>query len=142
MENNKDILMNDLLLLAKNFYKVVEVDLNTDSYFEVTDGEPGRPHEGLMKWVEAFIDGGGVHPEDVQRFRGFFNPFVLKLGIDKWQRVYYRRLIDNKWRYVCMEVLPLENYSDDDAIVLMVVRDVEEYIKDFHMQVGLGAGPC
>lgn len=32
---DKEVLKNDLYLLTKNFYKVIEVNLDEDTYFEV-----------------------------------------------------------------------------------------------------------
>lgn len=132
---DKEVLMNDLMLLSTNFYKIIEVDLNTKNYFEVkVDND--RIYNDVCRWADAFVDSGGVHPEDVERFREFFNPFKLKeVAPQKWQRVYYRRMIGSEWRMVCMEVIPFENFSDEEPLVLLVVRDVEDYIKDFREQI-------
>lgn len=135
---NKDVLINDLLLLAKNFYKVIEVDLNNDLWFEVMNDENERPCK-LSDWVEAFIVDGMVHEDDAGRLREFVKLPNLKQATKLGRKVFYRRNKGGEWRYVCAEVVPLENYSDDDAIVLFVVRDVEDYVKDFHEQVTLGA---
>lgn len=123
--------------MAKMFYKVIEVNLNEDTYFEVKlDAQPVI-YKSVRKWVEAFAE-EGVYPADKERFLEFFDPFKLKAGAEhNWQRVYYRRLMeDGNWRWVCMEVIPEENFDRDDPIVLIVVRDVEDYIRDFQQQVG------
>lgn len=118
---NEEILKNDLLLLSKSYYKVIEVNLNEDTYFEVkiNDAEP-HVYEGLQKWVEAFAS-TGVHPDDKMRFKKFFNPVKIN------GKIFYRRKIDEEWHWVCMEVIPFENYSVDDAIVLITVKDIEDY---------------
>lgn len=60
---DKEVLKNDLYLLTKNFYKVIEVNLDEDTYFEVKvdDAERPRIYNGVRTWqmdslqVEAFI---------------------------------------------------------------------------------------
>lgn len=131
MRLDKDSLINDLLVLEKNFYKVIEINLKEDTYFEVKVNEDAPVYKSVKKWIEAFLKNGGVHPDDIYRFCAFFARMD-----GKPQRVYYRRLIDNGMRWVCMECWPTENFDEDDPIVIVVVRDVEDYIRDYHEQVG------
>lgn len=119
-----DALVNDLKVLARNFYKVIEVNLKEDTYFEIMSAEK-TVYKSLRKWVDAFAE-RGVYPQDRQRFLSFFD----KTTVDYWRRIYYRRLIENKWRWVCMEVVP----TGDDDIAILVVRDVEDYITDWRNQ--------
>ena len=51
---NRKVLENDLYLLAKSFYKVIEVNLDDDTYFEVkvTGTEP-HIYSKLQTWVDA-----------------------------------------------------------------------------------------
>ena len=110
--------------------------------------------------MDEFIAAGGVHPNDVERFKEFFNPFILKTKVvDKWPRVFYRRLIDGEYKEdntipndnkeninmnstlfsdskkVCMEVIPMDNYSSEDPIVLIIVKEIGDYTKDYQDQV-------
>lgn len=137
---DKEVLKNDLYLLTKNFYKVIEVNLDEDTYFEVKVDDAERPHiyNGVRTWVDGFIAGGGVHPDDITRFRKFFNLFDLKniaASTRRWQRVFYRRMIDGEWKYVYMEVIPMDSFSKNDPIVLIVVKEIADYVRDFCEQV-------
>lgn len=85
---DKEVLKNDLYLLTKNFYKVIEVNLDEDTYFEVKVDDAERPHvyNSVRTWVDGFIAG----PDDIPRFRKFFNLFDLKniaASTRRWQRV-------------------------------------------------------
>ena len=135
---NKEVLLHDLYLLSSNYHKVIEVNLDDGTYFEVKvdDKEPPRVYKDIKYWMDQFIAAGGVHPDDVERFKEFFDPFILKQKVvDKWPKVFYRRLIDGEYKEVCMEVIPMDNYSQDDPIVLIVVKEIDEYVKDYREQV-------
>lgn len=36
---------------------------------------------------------------------------------------------------VCMEVIPMDNYSPEDPIVLIIVKEIEDYVNDYNEQV-------
>lgn len=134
---NKEVLLHDLYLLSSSYYKVIEVNLEDGTYFEVkvSDEEP-HVYNNIKYWMDEFIAAGGVHPDDVERFKEFFNPFILRQKIvDKWPRVFYKRLIDGEYKMVCMEVIPMDNYSPEDPIVLIIVKEIEDYINDYNEQV-------
>lgn len=123
-EDKDAALVADLKTLARNFYKLVEVNLKEDTYFEIMASEK-TVYKSLRKWVDVFAE-KGVYPRDRNRFLAFFD----KGDVGYWRRIYYRRLIDNRWRWVCMEVVP----TSDKDIAILVVRDVEDYIADWRVQ--------
>lgn len=130
---NKEVLLHDLYLLSQNYYKVIEVNLDDGTYFEVkvNDEEP-HVYNNIKYWMDEFIAAGGVHPNDVEKFKEFFNPFILKTKVvDKWPRVFYRRLIDGEDK----EVIPMDNYSPEDPIVLIIVKEIGDYVQDYNNQV-------
>ena len=134
---DKEVLLHDLYLLSQSYYKVIEVNLDDGTYFEVkvSDEEP-HVYNNIKYWMDEFIAAGGVHTDDVERFKEFFNPFILKQTVvDKWPRVFYNRLIDGEYKMVCMEVIPMDNYSPEDPIVLIIVKEIEDYINDYNDQV-------
>ena len=132
---NKEILLHDLYILSKSFYKVIEVNLNDGTYFEVkVDDEEPHIYNNIKYWMDEFIAAGGVHKDDVEKFKRFFDPFILKTKIDKWPKVFYRRLINGEYRKVCMEVIPMDSYSQEDSIVFIIVKDIEDYIDEYFKQ--------
>ena len=132
---NKEILLHDLYILSKSFYKVIEVNLNDGTYFEVkVDDKEPHIYSNIKYWMDEFIAAGGVHKDDVEKFKRFFDPFILKTKIDKWPKVFYRRLINGEYRKVCMEVIPMDSYSQEDSIVFIIVKDIEDYIDEYFKQ--------
>ena len=126
---NIEVLKNDLYLLAKNYYKVIEVNPNEDTYFEVKVDED-RKSDNFSRWVIDFVAEGGVHPDDAERFKNFLDLDSIHEG-----RLFYRRKINGSWRYVCMEVIPMDNFCVEDPIVLIVVKEIMDYVKGFYEQI-------
>ena len=59
---NKEILLHDLYILSKSFYKVIEVNLNDGTYFEVkVDDEEPHIYNNIKYWMDEFVAAGGVH---------------------------------------------------------------------------------
>ena len=51
-------------------------------------------------------------------------------------RVFYRRRDENgHWRFASCEIIALDSYNDEDAFVLLVVRDIDDYVKEFRSQL-------
>ena len=130
-------LLQALKLLSDNLYKIVEIDLNNDCFYEIriaAQEKTERKH--LQSWIQNFAK-KSVHPADMQHFLAFFNIEDTKecLRANWMRRLYYRRKVGTIYRWVCLEVVKTEGYNEEhNAIVLLSVRDVEDYIRDFKKQ--------
>ena len=130
-------LLQVLKLLSDNLYKIVEIDLNNDSFYEIriaAQEKTERKH--LNSWIQNFAK-KSVHPADMQHFLAFFNIEDTKecLRANWMRRLYYRRKVGTMYRWVCLEVVKTEGYNEEhNARVLLSVRDVEDYIRDFKKQ--------
>lgn len=130
-------LLQALKLLSDNLYKIVEIDLNNDCFYEIriaAQEKTERKH--LHSWIQNFAK-KSVHPADMQHFLAFFNIEDTKecLRANWMRRLYYRRKVGTIYRWVCLEVVKTENYNEEhNALVLLSVRDVEDYIRDFKKQ--------
>lgn len=130
-------LLQALKLLSDNLYKIVEIDLNNDSFYEIriaAQEKTERKH--LNSWIHNFAK-KSVHPADMQHFLAFFNIEDTKecLRANWMRRLYYRRKVGTVYRWVCLEVVKTEGYNEEhNARVLLSVRDVEDYIRDFKKQ--------
>ena len=130
-------LLQALKLLSDNLYKIVEIDLNNDSFYEIriaAQEKTERKH--LNSWIQNFAK-KSVHPADMQHFLAFFNIEDTKecLRANRIRRLYYRSNVGAMYRWVCLEVVKTEGYNEEhNARVLLSVRDVEDYIRDFKKQ--------
>ena len=130
-------LLQALKLLSDNLYKIVEIDLNNDRFYEIrvaVQEKTERKH--MHSWIQNFAK-KSVHPADIQHFLAFFNIEDTKecLRANWMRRLYYRRKVGTMYRWVCLEVVKTEGYNEEhNARVLLSVRDVEDYIRDFKKQ--------
>lgn len=130
-------LLQILKLLSDNLYKIVEIDLNNDRFYEIkVAAQEKTERKHLHSWIQNFAK-KSVHPADMQHFLAFFNIEDTKecLRANWMRRLYYRRKVGTIYRWVCLEVVKTEDYNEEhNAIVLLSVRDVEDYIRDFKKQ--------
>ena len=130
-------LLQALKLLSDNLYKIVEIDLNNDRFYEIRIAAQEKTERKHMhSWIQNFAK-KSVHPADMQHFLAFFNIEDTKecLRANWMRRLYYRRKVGTIYRWVCLEVVKTEGYNEEhNARILLSVRDVEDYIRDFKKQ--------
>lgn len=130
-------LLQALKLLSDNLYKIVEIDLNNDRFYEIrVAAQEKTERKHMHSWIQNFAK-KSVHPADMQHFLAFFNIEDTKecLRANWMRRLYYRRKVGTIYRWVCLEVVKTEGYNEEhNARVLLSVRDVEDYIRDFKKQ--------
>ena len=130
-------LLQALKLLSNNLYKIVEIDLNNDRFYEIkVAAQEKTERKDMHGWIQKFAK-KSVHPADIQHFLAFFNIEDTKecLRANWMRRLYYRRKVGTTYRWVCIEVVKTESYDEENnALVLLSVRDVEDYIRDFQKQ--------
>ena len=135
---DKEVLAHDLNILSKNFIKVLEVDLNEGTFYKVKVSEDEEPQTiYIQEWARDFAK-ENIHPDDVENFISFFNFWALKVGIENnWlQTTFYRRKFKDGYKYVSMDIVPLNTYTVEDSKVILVVRDVQSYIDTYIKQMG------
>ena len=130
-------LLQALKLLSDNLYKIVEIDLNNDRFYEIrVAAQEKTERKHMHSWIQNFAK-KSVHPADMQHFLAFFSIEDTKecLRANWMRRLYYRRKGGTMYRWVCLEVVKTEGYNEEhNARVLLSVRDVEDYIRDFKKQ--------
>lgn len=124
----------------RSYYKVLKVNLTCDSYEivkvleEETVGDMGYAPSSISKWLSKFADAGRVYEADVEIFRKGVSLDNLqkyfKLGNERyWLR--YRRRTRDSVRWVFLEMVRSDEYTDDEQVVWLYVRDVHDsYTQD------------
>ena len=133
---NEDVLLHDLKIFSNNFIKVLEVNLNEGTFYEVKVADNERPQTIYVKdWATEFAK-SNIYSDDQQRFADFFDFKRLKdeVSRNKHKTTFYRREFVDGYFYVSMEIVPLDTYTDEDANVILIVREVQSYIDTFRME--------
>ncbi len=139
-DTNTTIMVDALSTLSSIYYKILKINLTRDT-FQVIKTEPAERKlfsdrlEKISDWWRKFEEDGFVYPEDLEVYRNFADIeqqkqyFREKRGV--MQSCHYRRKIADSWRWVQMELIPSIEYTDDDQVLILYVKDVhDEYLKE------------
>lgn len=141
------IIMADALsTLAAIYYKILKINLTTDTFDEVKvdvkeQEEFASQTEKITEWWRKFMEAGNVQEEDREVYREFTDIEKLreayrKLKIRRSCR--YRRKVGNNYRWVQMELEPSIEYTDDNQVLLLYVKDIqEEYQREMRSRMKL-----
>ena len=133
-------------MLSLCFHKIQRVNLTTDS-FEVIKSNDGESENELV-CLERFSESlrkaaasGKIYGEDIRSFSEFTNVDRLRKRFRESKeclRFRYRRLYYGEFRWVYMEMLPSVEYTEDNQVVLMYIRDIhDDYVQELHRQKAL-----
>lgn len=120
--------------ITDSCYKILELNLADDSYkiIKAICGEESE-YYSLTRWVMEYAINDDIYPEDRINFIKFMNIHTLKKNFDKSdkpQRIYYRRKINSEWTWVCLEITKDFEYSPENPIAFLTLRDVnDDYIR-------------
>lgn len=123
--------------LTKDIYELVQV--NDDNVDMITLKEGNNK---LSEWLSWFPTSGLIHSDDVVEFSRFSNINHIRRKIRKKNdriTFRYRRKVDNgDYSWTMMELVPSVEYSNDNEIVMMYIRDINlDYSKDYNYRCKL-----
>lgn len=124
-------------LSAYVYHRLLRANLTDGSYEVARLGQNERwaeeRDEPLWDWMERFLRNGGLHPEDVERFRAFAAPEHLRAALRKGSKTLactYRRWVRGSFRWNMLEIVPDFGYTDDNQLVLMYAKDVHDVFQE------------
>ena len=86
-----------------------------------------------IAWLEQFTDEGVIHPDDMDRFQSFTHLDYLKGALRTGRKMLfcsYRRRSPNGFRWNLMEIVPDSGYTEDEQVVLLYMKDVQDMLKE------------
>lgn len=142
-DDDHHMLEDSLRILSTIFHKILKINLTTDSYeiIKVYENEMNK-EQGLddraSVWFNQFAMCGNVYEEDRQEFLDFTNRKALKKHFKnskEYIRCRYRRKTGGVFRWVSMELVPSIEYSDDNQVIMLYIRDIHDtYVSELHYQ--------
>lgn len=116
--------------ITDSYYKILELNLADDSYRVIKAiSDENSEYYSLTRWIMEYAINDDIYPEDKINFIKFMNIHSLKKNFDKSdkpQRIYYRRKINSEWTWVCLEITKDYEYSSENPIAFLVVRNVDD----------------
>lgn len=135
----KSDLEDALGMLSSMFYKILKVNLTTDTHKVISvipeeiSPDAGYDHTSISGWFKSFAEKGYVHIDDLEFYDEFTNIDRLRERFregNDYLSCKYHRKVNDEYRWVLMEILKSSEYTDDNQIVVLYIRDVhEEYLR-------------
>lgn len=119
--------------ITDSCYKILEINLADDTYKCIKSMvDETKNYYSLTRWIMEYTVNDKIYPEDRISFIKTMNIYQLKKYFDKNdkpKRFYYRRKINDSWVWVCLELTKDYEYSPENPIVYLAIRDIDdEYI--------------
>lgn len=119
--------------LCSLYTKILKINLTSDSYQIVNmDQNEQMEDKGfsdkISDWLKNFGTSGQVHPDDLEEYLNNTSIDWLRKyfkGRKSSLNIFYRRMIDGVYRKVMLEMIPANDYSDDDQSLFLYVKDIE-----------------
>lgn len=139
--------INDALrIMAQCFHKILKIDLAHDTH-EVIKAYPEELtavsgySDKFSQWIKHTADRGLIYREDAKSVLEFTEPSRLAARFRESReclRLRYRRSFGGGFRWVYMELIPSIEYSCDNPVIMMYVRDIhDDYVAELHRQKAL-----
>lgn len=119
------------------YRKVLRGNLSTDSFMVVKADEEERQDMQQMVSLSEGIEGvalnGYIYEEDVERYRKFVKLDRMKEELKhgaKTLNCIYRRKIGDRFKWHTLEVVPDNDYTDDNQVVMIYVKDIHDLFRD------------
>jgi len=107
--------------LTEDSYQIINMDLNEQTK------EKGFADK-ISDWLSSFGKLGQVHPDDVKEYLGMTDLDYLKnyfMGHKTSLQIFYRRKYEDGFKKVMMEIIPTDDYSDDNQSLYLYVKNID-----------------
>jgi len=120
-------------VLCSSYAKILQINLQEDTYriVNITDGEQSDAAQNgnsLSRWLYAFGASGNVHEADVQEYQAKTSLSYLQEYFRTNQApycIFYRRKYGDAYKRVMMEIIPANDYAEDNQNMFLYVKCIE-----------------
>lgn len=120
--------------LCELYTKILKINVTTDSYsivnMDVTEQTKEKGFdERISEWLSGFGKSGQVHPDDL---RDYLKKTDSKFLSDYFRsnktsiEIFYRRKYGDVYKQVVMEMIPADDYSDDNQSLFLYVKAIDK----------------
>jgi|GEM_PF-28179 len=121
------------IALLNLYTKILRINITEDTYqilnmYEDEQTEQKGFANSISEWLTMFGRSGQVHSEDLEEYLklsdlGYMREF-FKSGKSSL-RIFYRRKYEQGFMRVMMEIIPANDYSDDNQSLYLYVKNIE-----------------
>lgn len=142
-DDDHHMLEDSLKILSTIFHKILKINITDDSFIIIKGYEDELNkkqgfNQKISGWMRDFALSGNVHEEDRAAYLKFSDIDLLRDHFKhskEYLRCRYRRRTEGSFRWVSMELVPSIEYSDDNQVLMLYIRDIQdEYVSELHYQ--------
>lgn len=121
------------IALCALYTKILKINLSDDSFqiinMEINEKSAQKGYaEHISEWLHNFGKAGMVHPDDLSEYLRQTNIDYIKdyFASDKTSlHIIYRRKIDQAFKQVMMEIIPTNDYAQDNQTFYLYVKNID-----------------
>lgn len=120
--------------LCDLYTKILKINISDDTYqivnMDVNEQTAEKGFEdSISKWLISFGESGYVHPDDLQEYLDHTDLEYMRnyfAGNKTSLHVFYRRKYEDGFKQVMMEIIPANDYSNDNQALFLYVKNIEK----------------
>ena len=120
--------------LCNLYTKILKINITDDTYsivnMDVSEQtkEMGFVENSISEWLRSFGKSGQVHEEDIDDYLRYTNIDYMRdyfAGNKTSLHIFYRRKFGDEFKQVMMEIIPADDYSNDNQSLFLYVNNIE-----------------
>lgn len=119
--------------LCNLYTKILKINLTKDSFIIVNmDVSEQTAEKGytntISGWLKGFAKSGNVHKDDIDTYLEKTDLEYLKQYFKEGKTsitIFYRRKYDNVFKQVAMEMIPADDYKENNQTLFLYVKDID-----------------
>ena len=121
--------------LCNLYTKILKINITDDTYSTVNmdvseqTKEKGFAENSISEWLRSFGKSGQVHEEDIDDYLRYTNIDYMRnyfAGNKTSLHIFYRRKFGDEFKQVMMEIIPADDYSNDNQSLFLYVNNIEK----------------
>ena len=120
--------------LCNLYTKILKINITDDTYSIVNmDNAELTKEKGFEKnisgWLRSFGESGQVHPEDLEEYLSNTDMDYMRTyfaGNKTSLNIFYRRKFEDGFKQVMMEIIPADDYGDENQSLFLYVKNIEK----------------
>jgi len=120
--------------LCELYTKILKINISDDAYVIVNMDSSEKTDDGIFsdkisEWLISFGKAGLVHPDDLDEYLKKTDLNYIKEYFSSGKtslHIFYRRKYNDEFKQVMMELVPANNYSDDDMNLFLYVKNIDK----------------
>ncbi len=118
--------------LCESYTKILKINITKDTFKIVNINEDEQTEENVFsnkisEWLVSFGESGQVHPEDLEEYLKMTNLQYMKDYFRENRNalhIFYRRKFGNEFKPVMMEIIPANDYSNENQNLFLYVKNI------------------